>query len=524
MPFIILFYFFFFQKKKKMSKLNRDILFLLFEELQNNSRFLFSCLMVNRIWCETVIPILWRNPWCHATNYRNRNSLYFIITSYLSDDFKKFLMKDGIQISGKSVAFDYLSFCRSIDIKMIDDIISIGFLSEYHQFLLQEEIYSFLIKKCPEIKYLNICGTYDIVYLPETKARLESLCELTCDTLIDTNYFYRLAHVCQQIERITIISKKSEANHGTTKLIEFQKNLKYFKWVDEFDDECYYNLSNDLYLDIFNVLKKHANTLTQFEISLQHDYNDIYTVHEDYDYTFLQYALLKLHNLKIVEIDSPPFLNNYDFNKKLEMATYHDLEIFKIDVIDVYQAICIIKNSSYLRELCIHEYHWNNDSFNDDSLNFIRTISENCFLIEYLSIPMFPLLENHFIEFENLLKKCQKLQSLYFKGKWNYGEEKKLAYSDYLSRVLTRDASINLNKIGIPYNVKFSLKTLETFFEKWKGRPAVSIYASDNFYQRDNSPKSTRTILNRSYMELINKYKIEGVIKYINVQIIHLDN
>ncbi|GBC46086.2 hypothetical protein GLOIN_2v1764020 [Rhizophagus irregularis DAOM 181602=DAOM 197198] len=145
-----------------------------------------------------------------------------------------------------------------------------GSSSEYNRFLLQEEIYSFLIKKCPEIKYLNICDTYEIVYLPEAKVRLESLCELTCDTLIDSRYFYRLAHICQQIQRIIIINKNLKANHGTAKLIEFQKNLKYFKWVDDFvEDYDYFDWEQleDPYTEIFNILEKHANTLNHFEIS-----------------------------------------------------------------------------------------------------------------------------------------------------------------------------------------------------------------------------------------------------------------
>jgi hypothetical protein len=491
-----------------MSKLNKDVLFLLFEELQNNSKCLFSCLMVNRIWCETAIPVLWRNPWCYSFNYQNKNSLYSIITSYLSDDIKKFLTRKGlgIQISGQSLTFDYLSFCRSIDIKIINDVISIGSSSEYIQFLLQEEIYSFLIRKCSEIKYLNMYGTYDIVYLPEAKVRLESLCELICDTLIDSMYFYRLAHACQQIQRITIINKNYKVNHGTTKLIEFQKNLKYFKWVDNFNEEYDMELLEDPYKDIFHLLKKHANTLNHFEISLQHDYFYYYDIYDIYDYTFLQYALLELHNLKIIEIHSPKFLNSDDFNRKLEMVAYRNLEILKIGFIDINQATCIIKNSLYLRELCIGDYYLNYDNFNDDSLNFIRTICENCFLIEYLSIPVFPLFENHFIEFEKLLKKCQKLRSLYFKETC-CEEGRELEFGDYLSNVLIRDASINIRELGIPFDIKFSLEALETFFKKWKGRPAVSMYIDNCFFYRNDD----------SYMKLINNYKIEGIIKYINV-------
>ncbi|PKC58446.1 hypothetical protein RhiirA1_541068 [Rhizophagus irregularis] len=477
-----------------MSKLNKDILFLIFEELQDDSTLLFSCLMVNRIWCETVIPILWRKPWHYAIDYHKKFSLHSILTSYLSNDIKEFLTKKGIQISGQSLAFDYLSFCRSIDIKIINDIISIGSSLEYNQFLLQEEIYSLLIKKCPEIKYLNICGAYEIVHLPEAKVRLESLCELTCDTLIDPKYFYRLAHICQQIQRIIIINKNLKVNHGTIKLIEFQKNIKYFKWVDEFKEDDFWELLEDPYTEIFNVLKKHANTLNHFDINLQFD-DEFFN---EYDYSFLQDAFLELYNLKILEIEAPIFLNNDDyFSKELEMVAYRNLEIIEIDVIDIYQVTCIVKNSLCLRELRINDFDWNYDNYYNDSLNFFRTICENCFLIEHLTVPMF--LENQFIEFEKLLKNCQNLRLLYLTHTTNIKGGNELEFGDYLSNVLIKVASTNLRKLIIPFDIRFSLKTLETFFEKWKGRPAISIHFDDYyFYQKDDS-----------YVKLFDKYKVE---------------
>ncbi|GBC03331.1 hypothetical protein RclHR1_05070015 [Rhizophagus clarus] len=457
--------------------------------------------MVNRLWCETTVPVLWRKPWCYSINYRNKKSLYSIITSYLSDNVKEFLTKKGIKVSSKSLAFDYLSFCRSIDVKTIDDIISVRSSTEYKRFLLQEKIYGFLIKKCSEIKYLNICGTYELVYLPEAKNHLESLCELTCDTSIGSKYFYRISHICQQIQRIIIINNNFKDNDGTTKLIEYQKNLKYFEWVDSYNLDNYYdNYAYDIEYPykIFDILEKHANTLNHFEINLH--------IFDDYDYTFLNYALLDLHNLKVIKIYSPLLLfDNVDFNEKLEIVTYRNLEILEVESMDIYQVTCIVKNSFYLRELLINEYYVNYSNFIDVSLNFIRTICENCFLIEYLTIPVFPLLESHFIEFEKLLNKCQKLRSLYFRG-MHYEKERELEYGKYMSNVLIREASTNLRDIGFTYNIKFSLKDLETFFEKWKGRPAISIYMNNNYFYQDDS-----------YKKLISKYKIEGVIKYINV-------
>src|SRR5688572_23818505 len=127
-----------------MSKLNKDILFLIFEELQDDSRSLFSCLMVNKIWCETVIPVLWRNPWRYDIDYSNKSYLSAIFISCLSNNTKEFLTSEGVQllsISYQSLLFDYLSFCRSINTSIMNRISSTGTSSDYDQFLLQQEFY-----------------------------------------------------------------------------------------------------------------------------------------------------------------------------------------------------------------------------------------------------------------------------------------------------------------------------------------------------------------------------------------------
>src|ERR1044072_909976 len=127
----------------RLSKLNKDILFLLFEELQSDSESLFRCLLVDKLWCETVIPILWRNPWGYDNlDYKGNRSLYHIITFSLPDDVRGFLPSQGIQLfptSHQSLSFDYLSFCRTINIKVIGKILSPDSLSTYNRFLLQQE-------------------------------------------------------------------------------------------------------------------------------------------------------------------------------------------------------------------------------------------------------------------------------------------------------------------------------------------------------------------------------------------------
>src|SRR6266498_1877213 len=149
---LVLLFFFLSFEYKKMSKLNKDVLFSLFKELQDDSKSLFSCLMVNKLWCETMIPVLWENPWRYNVSYYYKSSLYYIIIFYLSNDIKEFLTRQGIQLpstSYQSLLFDYLSFCKSINMGVINNIIDVG-SSDYGHFLLQQEVYALFMRKCPE--------------------------------------------------------------------------------------------------------------------------------------------------------------------------------------------------------------------------------------------------------------------------------------------------------------------------------------------------------------------------------------
>jgi hypothetical protein len=57
-----------------MSNLNRDVLYLIIEQLQDDANTLCSCLLVNKTWCEIIIPILWKNLWKYF-KWKNTMSL-----------------------------------------------------------------------------------------------------------------------------------------------------------------------------------------------------------------------------------------------------------------------------------------------------------------------------------------------------------------------------------------------------------------------------------------------------------------
>ncbi|CAG8666789.1 5001_t:CDS:2 [Rhizophagus irregularis] len=280
--------------------------------------------------------------------------------------------------------------------------------------------------------------------------RLESLCELRCDTSIDSSYFYGISRSCRYIQKLIIDNIDPKPNDGIVKLIETQKNLKYFEWKDNFENHY---LTKDPYEEIFLALEKKANDLNFLKVHFQYV--------EGIDCTLFQNILSN-----IIE-------NSGKHLKKIFFNPY--------DTIDC-------------------EF---NDNFNGSSLNFIRKIYENCPLIEYLSIAFSPS-KKHFDEFEKLLKICQNLKSILLVIlDSNGGEtnEKILENGEELLKVLTRSASINLKEIRFYDDFKFSLKSLENFFENWKNRPSLSILTNDLTYMEED------------YVELINRYKNNGVIK-----------
>ncbi|CAG8634847.1 13480_t:CDS:2 [Rhizophagus irregularis] len=416
------------------------------------------------------------------------------------DDIKEFITEQEIKLpsgSNQSLSFDYFSFCRSINVDTINNIISIGSTLGHNQFFMQQKFYFFFMRKCPELKYFDMKSIkHQIFYFPEAMIRLESLCELKCNTSIDSSYFYGLSQFCQYIQRLIIINTDTKSNHGIVRLIEVQKNLKHFEWEDYFHEELF--MIDNLYDKIFLALEKKAESLNYLKIFF------LYTI--NYEHILLQKILPKFYKLKILIIES--FLHFDDEQlEKLKMQVYHELEILDIGCNMLNLISSIIKNSGgCLKKILFKPYDVIDNevgSFKENSLKFIREIYKNCPSIEYLTI-IFPPSEVHFAEFEKLLKICQNLKSLLLIS-YNVDEietEERLENGEILLEILIRSAPSNLKEIRFSDDdLRFSLENFEEFLEKWKGRHALSIFTIDSYY------------ITEDYTKLINKYKSDGVIK-----------
>src|SRR5256885_16720269 len=96
-----------------MSQLPTDCLNEIFEYLEGDGATLHSCLLVNRLWCEVSVRILWRS-------IRNYNTLI----ACLPNESKEILYQNRIITSASAASnppiFNYASFCKVLSISQVN--------------------------------------------------------------------------------------------------------------------------------------------------------------------------------------------------------------------------------------------------------------------------------------------------------------------------------------------------------------------------------------------------------------------
>src|SRR5688572_27572687 len=119
-----------------MSQLPADCLneiFEFFEYLENEKDTLRSCLLVNRLWCEVAVRILWRNVFDYC-------SLSFrTLVACFPNESKEILHRNGITIltpTSKPPIFNYASFCKVFSFDHVYYMIEV-FLNKHSIFISQ---------------------------------------------------------------------------------------------------------------------------------------------------------------------------------------------------------------------------------------------------------------------------------------------------------------------------------------------------------------------------------------------------
>ncbi|KAF0471082.1 hypothetical protein F8M41_025270 [Gigaspora margarita] len=107
---------------------NMDCIHEVLKFLRHDTESLHSCLLVNRLWCELSVPILWKDPWARFFNmpfskpsFTQPTSLINTYISSLPRESILKLEKNGFNVSSisSSTTFNYPMYLRCLDLEFL---------------------------------------------------------------------------------------------------------------------------------------------------------------------------------------------------------------------------------------------------------------------------------------------------------------------------------------------------------------------------------------------------------------------
>ncbi|RIA92241.1 hypothetical protein C1645_820926 [Glomus cerebriforme] len=456
--------------------LNQDVLYLIFfEELQDDRKTLYSCLSVNKTWCEIIVPIIWKDPWKFLKE-ENEKLLLTIIISHLSDESRNNLSQgvDFLTHQYKKPLFDYISFCRHLNFNEIGRIIDTYILLEERRVSIKNDIINIFINENTRFTHLYIPHRFDnqIHLIPGAEQCFSDLQFLCCKTGTNEKVLVGLTKICKSIKELELSIGVFNNNYGIVKLIENQKRLYNIRFMtrDQYTDETFC-------INLENSLIKHANTIEYFKITRPLNTN----------------ILSSFINLKRLELVGKFKFRNITWNCLNNLFLPY-LQSLKASFVPIDDLTNLIENTSgNLIEIKIDRTSHNEIN----NKRIIQIIYQNCPKLKYLKL----LIRNtSSLELEKLLINCKCLNGLYFiisdlVDTFNW---------DNLFEMLTKLSPTSLFKFKFSYYYKqIDSESLKLFFNNWKGRHPMLL----QMISRRNATNIEK------YFDLIEKFKAEGIIK-----------
>ncbi|CAB4393348.1 unnamed protein product [Rhizophagus irregularis] len=238
-----------------------DCLNDIFEYLEIDRSTLHSCLLVNRLWCEISVRILWRNALDFNLYFKRPSNIYSILRALIAclPNESKILLynndNNGIFIS-KPFLFNYASFCKTLSIPEISIMID-GFFKNSKILVANEIIKMFAnqISSLKKLTYYHDCCNLNISFPHFPGAR--DLSELCCSSDLPPDFFYQLSQICHNLQSISINFHTSSVINELKDLISSQNNLK------DLDLSAFHGGS---WTDIVPAITKHSHTITKLKL------------------------------------------------------------------------------------------------------------------------------------------------------------------------------------------------------------------------------------------------------------------
>ncbi|EXX50341.1 uncharacterized protein OCT59_011419 [Rhizophagus irregularis] len=406
-----------------MSQLDADCLNEIFGCLEKDKATLYSCLLVNRFWCQVSVRILWKEP---NASTKVLNTLIIC----LPDESKNFLYNNGIILAPnlkslyapddylckkeiisaptwKPPLFNYVSYCKVLSIYKIHSIVKLFLTNnqqsintkKYINLLTQEILKMFMsvsllnklsytcdVDYSSKIKDLKISDRITFVHSSGARYCLTNLSEFTCTSNINSEVFNQLSKICHNIQSLNIRFNKyaDTVSNGLKDLISSQNNLKSLS--------IYYESYH--WADIIPSLMKHSDTLIKLSIKGEENH---------WPLSFIKV----FNNLQELNI-SLSFINedeDFEYFKDLQHFTFPHLRKLNVNLPTKFEPIVVkfLENNGENLEEFQSRCKCKNSSIN-------RAVNDHCPKLKSLHTIFGENLSGLLLR--NIFKKCKKLESI----------------------------------------------------------------------------------------------------------------
>ncbi|CAG8456032.1 9620_t:CDS:1 [Acaulospora morrowiae] len=488
-----------------ISRLPCEVLEEVFNYLSSDSNFLYNCLLVDKLWCQIIVRILWRNPW----NYYSLSKSMFwsritrTIVSMIPRESEKFMLQNGIDIlsistTGRSHMFNYLGYCKYLSFKelhrirreILEQIPTLSDFERSHkEFILEKEIYSLFTSRSYSLAYLQLLDI-TLPQVPKSKLSysnpLSSICpqvkgylfpsyitHLELHSYFSPSLLTTISHITQ-VQALTINPCDSD-NLGLSTLIKSQKCLKELKIV------CSH--SNVVFEELSQAIAEKAKMITSIRFV-----RNVCITSE---------AILALRELKLLEVDLLEFNGkrrylNFDNSlsnliispfrsTSMDAPKFSRLETLNIlyddqTPLSVYTSLInSIQHSKSLKKIFINR--WCVPEFNELQ-PYLNSITSNCGGSENLKSVTIWYSRYLLAEIEEMLKKCFGLEKIFVLCFEDLDEinEGEMAWNDakpFLD-LLCAYAPATLTNVTLSGKWNLTAPVLREFLKNWKNRKCLN--------------------------------------------------
>ncbi|CAG8525507.1 5809_t:CDS:1 [Funneliformis caledonium] len=424
-------------------------------EILNDNVALHSCLLVNRLWCEVSVRILWRRIWNYST-----------LIDCLPKESKETLYNNEIIInpSLKPPLFNYVSFLRYLSIDKFVRIfinhhpLASQYLIDNKLVVIIQEIFKMFISRISSVKKLMIRSidipNFTFYSYPGAIDCLTNLSEFDCGSDIRSEFFYQLSRICHNVQSLSI-TLKSDISDGLADLISVQQNLKIIIIHQS------YTCNSDYLKWLIPFVAKHSNTLTKVDINGVIEASLLF--------------LVNCENLQVLLLNS--FKDSFKDFKRLQHVVFPQLRELQLNNQHIKPAYVIkfLENNGNYLEKYYGLYNYNN------SINV--AIGKFCSNLKFFCVT---LKRNEMEGFKVILNNCHRLEGIEV---W--------CGSDYLNEIELLEVVVKYSpktfyNLSLFYTSKslsnLLSKGLESFFTSWKDRtPQKSLnFSFKNMYAANN--------------------------------------